>query len=56
MFKKERLFNYRTYSDPFPVMVIQNFLNKEESGLAAKILKESEFDEFVRGGRGSPNL
>lgn len=48
MIKKERLLNYKSYNDPFPVIEISNFLDQEECTVATKILKNAKYDEFVR--------
>jgi len=49
--KKERLSNYREIYDPFPIMEIDNFLSKVEAEECVQLMKEKEFDEFVKEGR-----
>jgi len=51
MIKKEKLLNYKSYNDPFPVIEISNFLTEEECTAATNVLKHTQFDEFVRTNR-----
>ena len=48
MLIKEKMLNYKSYSDPFPVIEISNFLDEQECRAASDVLKNTEFDEFVR--------
>tara|TARA_B100000795_G_scaffold123085_1_gene91661 strand:- start:450 stop:1250 length:801 start_codon:yes stop_codon:yes gene_type:complete len=48
MIKKEKILNYKSYSDPFPVIEIPNFLNEQDCRTASDVLINTEFDEFVR--------
>ena len=48
MIKKERLLNYKSHNDPFPVIEISNFLDQEECIVATRILQNTKYDEFVR--------
>jgi len=48
MLKKERLLNYKSYHDPFPVLEIPNFLDQAECNSATEVLKNTKYDEFVR--------
>tara|TARA_Y100000591_G_C21847552_1_gene709564 strand:+ start:3065 stop:3865 length:801 start_codon:yes stop_codon:yes gene_type:complete len=51
MFLKDRLFNYKSYSNPYPILEIRNFLTSNEAKEAVEILKNSSFDEMVMSGR-----
>ena len=51
MIDNERFSKLKAISDPFPILVIENFLTKEEAEDGYKILTNSNFDEFVNDGR-----
>ena len=44
-FDSDRLLNCKTHYNPFPILEINDFLNKEEAELACKILDDTNFDE-----------
>ena len=44
MLIKEKMLNYKSYSDPFPVIEISNFLDEHECRAASDVLKNTEFD------------
>ena len=48
MIIKEKLLNYKSYADPFPLIEISNFLDEKQCAEATNVLKSSKFDEFVR--------
>ncbi len=50
-FNKDKFLQCKSYNDPFPVLEIRNFLNKDEAQLACEILDKADFDEFVMGNR-----
>lgn len=61
MLSVDRLKNFKKINNPFPLMLIDNFLNEEEANEAIKTLQASNFDEIVNEGRknirmGTPNF
>jgi len=50
-FSKDRFLNYKSYSDPFPIFEITNFLSKKEAQLACEILDKADIDEIVMENR-----
>tara|TARA_B110000008_G_scaffold274167_1_gene309541 strand:+ start:6910 stop:7692 length:783 start_codon:yes stop_codon:yes gene_type:complete len=51
IFNKNRFSDYNTYSDPFPILEIKNFLSHEEAKNICNIIDETNFDELVMGNR-----
>ena len=51
MIEINRLANFESYNDPFPVIVIDDFLNNNEAQEATNLLKQNKFDEVVNEGR-----
>jgi len=50
-FSKDRFLNYKSYTDPFPIIEITNFLSKEEAQLSCEMLDKADFDEIVMENR-----
>ena len=51
MISKNRFSKFEIYNDPFPLIVFDNFLNKDEADSAVEIIKNNNFDELVNDGR-----
>jgi hypothetical protein len=48
---KDRLTNFKSYKNPFPLLIFENFLTENEAKEAVKIIKSQNFDEEVNSGR-----
>ena len=51
MIDLKRLVDYDYYSEPFPILVFENFLNQKEAEDAINSINNEKFDEKVNEGR-----